>query len=217
MALFVRVYSRGAAALKRLATGCALNFQLHRIGRWAFGIVLVVGLSALSASGETDAAGSAPELDLLFEQLAETESVVDAEFIQNLILETWAVSKSPTATLLYHRGLETLVDGDEELALELFSAVTEIAPNFAEGWFQLGALHFDLEAHDVAIHEFERALRIEPRHFGALLGLAALFEVYGNGRGALEALRRLRVLNPNFEGLDDRIEALEVLVQGRGI
>jgi tetratricopeptide (TPR) repeat protein len=157
------------------------------------------------------------DLDHLFARLKATNDPTEVDMIEGMITEAWSISPSPTATLLYHRGLEAMADNDDELAFNLFSAVTELRPDFAEAWHELGAVNFDMDAHDAALVDLERCLRLQPRHYGALMGLASIFELYGNKKAALEALRRAYAINPHIDGLKRRIDALSREVEGQGI
>lgn len=177
--------------------------------------LIVLPLPAMAA-GLAPADPSASELDSLFARLKQTQDAAEAAEIEGRIAEVWGHSPSDTANLLYERGLEAMND-DQELALELFSAVTEIQPDFAEAWQELGAVNFQLEAHDAAILSLEQAIALEPRHYGALVGLATIFEMYGNRKAALEALRRAYRINPHIPDIERRLRALSRDVEGQRI
>jgi len=191
------------------------------LGRLGCVVVMLLALGAAappappigsSAGAEQDA-----ELDTLFARLKAAKAPAEAEYLQNMIELIWSHAPSDTVTLLQQRGLAALASGDKQLAFDLFTAVTTLAPDFAEGWHQLGAINFALDAHDEALIDLEHALRLEPRQFDALMGLASIFELYGNKRAELEALRRAYAVNPHIEGLEGRITALTREVEGQGI
>ena len=62
---------------------------------------------------------SSAEIDELLERLAQAEDRTEAVVIEGLIVAAWSRSESPTATLLYNRGLEALDHDDLELSLDL--------------------------------------------------------------------------------------------------
>ena len=160
---------------------------------------------------------SSAQLDLLFTRLKTAKSPAEAEFVETMIAAIWTTSPSDTTNLLYHRGIEALAAGDNQLAYDLFLTVTTLSPDFAEGWHELGAVSYAMNAHDEAMVDLERALKLEPRHFGAMMGLAAIYEAYGNKRAALETLRRAQAINPHIEGIDSRVRVLSREVEGQGI
>ncbi|MCB1373048.1 MAG: hypothetical protein KDJ78_02505, partial [Rhodobacteraceae bacterium] len=59
------------------------------------------------------------------------------------------------------------------------------------------------------IADVERVLALEPRHFGALAGLAFMFEQMGETELALRALRAVQALNPNRDNINETILRLE--------
>jgi tetratricopeptide (TPR) repeat protein len=183
-----------------------------------FALLVLFCLWPLLAVGAPIAPSSAPksELDELFDRLKHPRDQSDADEIESRIVEIWGESPSDTANLLYSRGLEA-IDDDKELALELFSCVTELQPDFAEAWQELGAVNYALDAHDAAIFDLERALQLEPRHYGALLGLASIFEIYNSKKAALEALRKAYAINPSIPNLENRIRGLARDVEGQRI
>ena len=74
-----------------------------------------------------------------------------------------------------------------------------------------------LDDYSAALSDLEHVLRLEPRHFNALAGLAVMLEDLGDKKGALDAYRRALALDPWLEGVPDRIKHLEPDVEGRGI
>ena len=90
--------------------------------------------------------------------------------------------------LLLRRGNEALEAEDYMAALEHFSALTDHAPDFAEGWNGRATTFYLMGEYSLSIADVERVLALEPRHFGALSGLAFMFEAMGEPELALEAL-----------------------------
>ncbi len=186
-------------------------------------LALVVTCGSALAAEAPEANAPAPsaspltvELNVLFDHLKHARSQPEADAIEARIVELWGQSPSDTANLLYARGLEAM-ENDKELALEIFTAVTELQPDFAEAWQELGAVNFALDAHDAAVVDLEHALQIEPRHYGALLGLASIFEAYGNKKAALDVLRRADAIDPFIPDIEQRIHALSLDVEGQRI
>ena len=111
--------------------------------------------------------------------------------------------------LLLERGNTALAAGDYDLALDLFSALTDHAPDFAEGWNGRATTFYLLGEYALSIADVERVLALEPRHFGALAGLAVMFEEMGETKLALRALQALQTINPNRDNLNETIIRLE--------
>jgi tetratricopeptide (TPR) repeat protein len=157
-----------------------------------------------AAEPETDAA----RLDALFVELAEPGRD-DWERIEGEIIRIWSKSGSPAMDLLLRRGNEALEAEEYAAALEHFSALTDHAPDFAEGWNGRATAFYLMDEYSLAIADVERVLALEPRHFGALSGLAFMLEAMGEPELALEALQLVQALNPNRPNINQAVTRLE--------
>jgi tetratricopeptide (TPR) repeat protein len=151
---------------------------------------------------------NAERLDALFAELAEPGRE-DWERVENEIVAIWSKSGSPSMDLLLRRGNEALEAEDPMTALEHFSALTDHAPDFAEGWNGRATAFYLMEEYALAIADVERVLALEPRHFGALSGLAFMLEAMDEPELALEALEMVQKLNPNRPNINDAVKRLE--------
>ncbi len=156
------------------------------------------------------------ELDSLFEGL-QTASPEAAQQIELEIYRIWSQSGSPAMDLLLERGRKAHAEGDFALAIEHFSALVDHAPDFAEGYNARATAYFQTGRFGQSLADIQQTLRLNPRHFGALSGLAAILEEIGRPEYALEALRAVKKLSPQREGLSDAIMRLERKVEGQSI
>ncbi len=152
-------------------------------------------------------------LDALFTQLAEAEG--DWQRVQSDIWRLWSQSGSPSMDLLMRRAQEAMEAGEPELALRFLDDLVRLAPDFAEGWNQRATVHFRLGEYGRAVADIERVLALEPRHFGALSGLAMILERLGNEEGAYQAYSEALAVHPNLPGAAEAIERLAPQVEGR--
>src|SRR5277367_4967580 len=79
-------------------------------------------------------------LDALFASLAKTQSEEDAKPIETQILALFDQSGSPSVDLLMTRADAAANAGDTDTAKKLIDAITDIAPDFAEGWHRRAVL-----------------------------------------------------------------------------
>jgi tetratricopeptide (TPR) repeat protein len=168
-------------------------------------LVLAAGLFA----GPVHAAQDDPRLDRLFVQLQQARTQAEISTLMVQISGIWMESSSPSIDLLLARAEEAKDKGAPDIALDILDRVIDISPRFAEAWRRRGALHAADGNQEDAISDLREALRLEPRHFGALDQLGRILEEGGDGPGALEAYSRLAEIVPFVEGLRQRLQRLK--------
>lgn len=146
----------------------------------------------------------------LLEQLRSAEQG-DAMRIEQELLILWSRSGSDSMDLLLERGRRALGDGETELAIEHFTALTDHAPEFAEGWNARATAYFQAGLYGPSIADIARVLQLNPNHFGAMSGLAIMLEDMGEPARALEIWRRIETIHPARPGLREAIGRLEGL------
>ena len=156
------------------------------------------------------------QLDPLFERLLNVEPH-DYKPIEEKIWAEWSKSGSPAMDLLLQRGTEAIESERYGEAIEHLTALTDHAPEFAQGFHARATAYYQSKLYGPAIADLETALRLEPRHFGALSGLAVILEELDQLDQALEVYRAVEAIHPNRENLRDRIEHLETLTAGEPI
>ncbi len=178
--------------------------------------LLAIALPMAAAAPAQDApAEPGADLDRLFEDLAQPGA--DQARIADRISALWSRSGSASADLLLRRGREALEDGDYEAAIEHLTALTDHAPDFAEGWSARATAYYAAGRVGESLSDLGRALELEPRHFGALAGLGFVMEDLGFERDALSAYRASAALNPGIEMVNDAIERLERALEGEAL
>jgi tetratricopeptide (TPR) repeat protein len=160
------------------------------------------------------AAADEAELEALYEGLLNAQGA-DAEQIAGRIYEIWSRSGSDSMDLLLDRGREALNEGDTKLAIEHLTALVDHAPDFAEGYNARATAFFQAGRYGPSLEDIRRTLQLNPRHFGAMSGLALILEELGRPEDALAAWREVEAINPNQEGLAEALVRLERQVEGR--
>ncbi len=156
------------------------------------------------------------DLDDLFSALSRAEEPA-ASAIEEKIWQEWSQSGSPSMDLLLQRGREALEAGDPQLAIEHFTALIDHAPEFAEGYNARATAYFQAGLFGPSLGDIRQVLARNPRHFGALAGLALILEDLGDKQGALAAYREVQRIYPAREGLEENIDRLERQVEGQDI
>jgi tetratricopeptide (TPR) repeat protein len=138
------------------------------------------------------------DLDGLFEKLKDAPDAASAAFTAHAIEQRWARSGSDTADLLMQRANAALGAGDRPLAIEIIDRVIFLEPNWAEGWNRRATIFFLEEDFSRSVADIEEVLRREPRHYGALMGLAGILERIGDDRKALRTYQRVLEIYPTL-------------------
>ena len=150
----------------------------------------------------------------LLGQLAQAEDEAIAARLETQIVAQWSRSGSPAMDLLLKRGRDALAVSDTAAAIEHFRALTDHAPDFAEGWQGLALAYFQADKYGVALDALERTLALNPNHFGALRGLGAIHEQIGNAGLAYAAFARVLDLRPHDQDVINAMARLEHDVKG---
>lgn len=98
---------------------------------------------------------------------------------------------------------------DREKALECMTNLINKAPDFAEALNQRAIVYFRMKQYEDSIADCQRALDLNPWHFGAQVGMAQSFMKMKKHRSALKAFRNTLKIHPRMEGVADAIRTLE--------
>jgi tetratricopeptide (TPR) repeat protein len=173
---------------------------------------LFLSIMASPASAQTDT----QELDALYAQLLEP---VDGNWraVEKRIQKAWSVSGSDAMDLLLERGRRAMQSGDLEKAVEHLTALTDHAPEFAEGWNARATAFFMMEEFGLSVADIQTTVTLNPHHFGALAGLGMIYEHLDRPEAALKAYRAAHDIHPHRPNLESAIERLEEKTQGTSL
>jgi tetratricopeptide (TPR) repeat protein len=168
----------------------------------------IVTALLLTAGLSLPAFAQADKLDDLYSKLADPANP-QWELTLSDILREWSKSGSPAMDLLLKRGQQAIEAGDFTLAIGHLTALTDHAPDFAEGWNARATAYFLAGQLGPSVDDIRRTLVLNPHHFGALSGLGMILEQTGKPDAALKAFRQSLAMNPHQEGIEAAVERLE--------
>ena len=155
--------------------------------------------------------------DKLLAQLKQAQSAEDAHPIEQKLQALFRVSGSPSVDLLILRAQAAQAATDHKTAKKLIDAVTNIAPDFAEGWHIRASMEHAADDDTAALVSLQKVVLLNPRHFQAMTELADMLEEYGDKAGALKMYRRALELDPQLEDATRKVRELTQSVEGRDI
>lgn len=180
--------------------------------------------SRLNKTDRADEAGSATagerraaRLDLMFGRLATAEDKRRADRIAANIMRRLTRSDSPTVNYLMAQAAAAMKEKELGLAVDLLNGVVQQAPDFAEGWNRRATVHFMRGDYGRSIADIEQVLKLEPRHWGALSGLAIILNSMEREEEALEVMDRALAVHPHLEKLKQRRDRLARELEGADI
>lgn len=171
--------------------------------------LLLTGLESLPVR-----AADSARLEELFGQLQEAERT-DYDVVEAEIWNEWSKSGSSAMDLLLIRGRAAMEAQDWTTAIDFFTALVDHAPEFPEGWNARATAYFNAGLFGPSIEDIRHVLELEPRHFGAIAGLAMIMEELGRNEEALEAWREVERLTPHKDSVKDNIKRLDQMIGGK--
>lgn len=182
-------------------------------------VLLAAGLSPGLAQENLKPAeaGEQSRLEKLFADLKRERNEKAAERIANFIQEEWSRSGSASIDLMMQWSGKAMKEKKFDVALDFLDQVTVLAPEFAEGWNRRATVHYMMDNYAKSMADIERTLRLEPRHFGALSGMAAIFKTYEHKQAALDAYARVLDIYPMLRSAQENLAALADELAGQGI
>lgn len=157
-------------------------------------------------SGET--------LDRLFEQLKKDPKKSSASATARMIWREWTASGSKSIDLLMSWAARAMRDQEFAKAEDLLDQVIVLNPEYSEGWNRRATLYFTKLDYGRSLADIEKTLALEPRHFGALSGLAVIMQRLDRNEDALKAWYRVLEIYPANKAAQDAVIALEEELAG---
>jgi len=133
----------------------------------------------------------------------------EAKRIASELSLIWSRSGSAAMDLLLKRGREAMEAGNYPLAIEHLTALTDHAPEFAEGFHTRAEAYFRSNLYGPALADLEQTLALNPQHYDAIFGFAVMVQEFGDLRGAAELYRRVLAIHPNHENAQTALSRLK--------
>jgi len=193
-------------------------------------VTLILASSALAASAaaadpllppqpqsQTEAASPATpqqRLNALFTDLKRERDEEKARELANRIRLEWQDSGSATVNLLMQWAEKAIAGEKKTMALDMLDQVIVLAPNYVEGWNRRATLHYQMGNFRKSMSDINRVLALEPRHFGAIAGMATMLEAAGKNELALRAWQQFLDIYPSDRKAQEQLGELSEKLAG---
>lgn len=177
---------------------------------WVIGVVMLVSVAGVSAQEVS----KEDRLNELFAELKRETDTQKATEIADTIWGLWYTSKSGSVDLLTGWARQAIQKQQYGVALDLLDQVVVMAPDYSEGWNQRAILHYLTNNYARSIADIERTLTLEPRHFGALAGLANIQQALDKEQDALKTWYEVLRIYPAMQSAQDAVVYLEENLEG---
>jgi tetratricopeptide (TPR) repeat protein len=134
-------------------------------------------------------------IDSLMEALKSSDEAVREQATETL-WRIWFDQKGAVGFEALQRSQQLLQVGEIAQAAAILGHIIQTMPDFAEAWNRRAVLYFVQRQYRRAISDCQEALRLNPRHFGALHGMGLCYQCLGEYSQAIYTFRQALELQP---------------------
>ena len=150
----------------------------------------------------------------LYARLAAAKDGDEAAGIITLLLRAYAESGSDTADLLLRRARQAIGAEEYPDALKILDATIALQPDWPEGRNARATARYLGDDYDGSMADIAQTLKREPRHLGALMGMAAILEARGKTEDALKVYERALAIAPHWRNAQEAADRLKAGMAG---
>ncbi len=170
-------------------------------------IILIILFSNFAQADQKD-----ERLIELFNKLFLSTNNMEASKLLFNIWDIWSIADNQETQIIFDEANKSMDVGELDNAIELFTKVVKQSPEFAEGWNKRATVYFLKGELNKSISDIEKTLNLEPRHFGALDGLAEIYLMQDDLVGAAVIYRRILEIIPSSKKSQDRLKLINDLL-----
>ena len=151
------------------------------------------------------------DVPLLVGALRDGDPLVRA-FAETALWQVWSRSGDEEVDRLFAIGVEQMTARRADLAVDTFTRIIELRPEFAEGWNKRATAYYLLGEYQKSLADCDEVLKRNPYHFGALSGYGMIYLQLDQPARALDSLERALTVNPNLSSVHETVETLKALL-----
>jgi tetratricopeptide (TPR) repeat protein len=150
----------------------------------------------------------------LYARLAAAKDAVETAGIIGLLLHSYSESGSDTGDLLLQRARQAIGAQEYPDALKILDATIALLPDWAEGWNARATARYLDDDYDGSMADIAQTLKREPKHVGALMGMATILEARGKREDALKVYERVLAIAPHWRNAKEAADKLKAALAG---
>jgi len=150
-----------------------------------------------------------PKLEILFNDLSQTQSEMKAQPILLEIWSIWSVAIDTKTQEKFDAGNQLMSKRQYNESILMFSDAINLQPTFAEAWNKRATVNYIIGNYEESISDIFSTLELEPRHFGALDGLAQIYMLQNKYFKAAQVYRKILEILPYNKKAIMHLEYLE--------
>jgi tetratricopeptide (TPR) repeat protein len=151
----------------------------------------------------------------LYERLRAAKDADETAGLVGLLLHTYSQSGSDTGDLLLERARTAMRKNEYSAALKVLDETVALLPDWAEGWNARATARYLDDDYEGSMADIAETLKREPRHLGALMGMATILEARGKDEEALQVYQRALDIAPHWRNAEESVERLKASLAGK--
>jgi len=156
-------------------------------------------------------------LDRLFNDLKINNTNLSSQTEQK-IWKIWSTHPSDNKlTSLLSIGSDLVNNNELSKAIEIFTKVIEIDPNWAEAWNKRATVFYMIGEFEKSQKDIDQVLKLEKRHFGALAGQGLVNIKLKNYEKAIQSYKNAMEIYPSMHSPKIMINHINDLIKKQSI
>ena len=170
-------------------------------------IFIFLGVSQLFADEKKN------QLDQLFDELKNDNPVLSFK-VEQKIWKLWSTHPNDEKlTTLLAEGSAAVNNNQLSEAINIFTKVIELDPNWAEAWNKRATVFYLVGQFQKSQDDIDKVLNLEKRHFGALAGQGLVNIKLKNFEKAIKSYQKALEIYPSMRSPEIMIKEIEALIK----
>ena len=157
------------------------------------------------------------KLENLFNDL-KIDNISRSTEAEKKIWKIWSTHpNSQKLTNMLAEGTDLVNNQKLNEAIDVFSKVIELDPNWAEAWNKRATVFYLIGEYQKSQNDIDKVLDLENRHFGALAGQGLVNIELQNYEKAIESYKKAKEIYPYMKSPDIMIKQIKRLIKKQSI